>query len=35
MSDEKKKKSVLGIILTVLKYAITLVAGAYGGNALM
>lgn len=35
MSDEKKKKSVWGIILEVIKVVATLLAGYVGGNAIM
>lgn len=35
MSDEKKKKSIWGIVLEVIKVVVTLLAGYVGGNAIM
>lgn len=35
MSDEKKKKSVWGFVLEVIKVVVTLLAGYVGGNAIM
>jgi len=35
MSDEKKKKSVWGFVLEVIKVVVTLLAGYIGGNAIM
>lgn len=35
MSEEKKKKSVWGFVLEVIKVVVTLLAGYVGGNAIM
>ena len=35
MSEEKKKKSVWGFVLEVIKVVVTLLAGYVGGNAII
>lgn len=35
MSEEKKKKSIWGIVIEVIKVVATLLAGYVGGNAIM
>ena len=35
MEEQKKKPNVWGIVFTAIKYIATLLAGAFGGQAVM